>query len=374
MQYMAGVNPLKAIANAKAGIQCFQKYTLWQELNAKKLIGLSDEEALHLRALEVDTDLMLYRSAKQKGLFGKSELNDILKKYITKTDHTPKGVIGAIDKKLETLYGAEDDVMRFSMLKGIIEKDGLDIDTAIKTVNNTIPDYTKPMSAWARAGRSSGLTPFISWTYYSTPIILRQLRDNPTRAVGLLGALYGINRLMGIDPYDEHDIPQGNFSMHRLPIWKDGDEITTLKVDKWLPHTAVVTPLDFAKGLTSGGVYGTPIDMIYNRNSYFNKQLTHKEGAGKAYDYIKTGVQYATPDILDNLYNLAESKIVTKEARKSDPVVQPRTPTQELLKQLGLNIQDYNKENQKIESENKKLRKEKKDARDEKKKLEGDYR
>ncbi len=190
------------------------------------------------------------------------------------------------------------------------------------------------------------LTPFISWTYYSTPIILKQFKDRPERIAAIYASLYGLNKLAGIDPFDEKDIPQQNFAMKRIPIYKNGNEVTTIKVDRWIPHNDMLNPIDMAKNLTNGGAWRAIPDILNNSNSYFGGKITNNEGALKAYDLSKYGVQQITPDILDNVWNLAESKMLSKEKRTKNPVIQPRTTTQELLRFFGINSMTYNKANQ----------------------------
>ena len=255
MQFGAGINPNKAVINATKGAMASQKVNQFRELTAKKIIGLTAEENAALRALSQDEDLKLWNQAQQAGLFGRSNLNDILNKYINPTNaqvssNKFKNAFQKVDEATSSWYQGEDNIMRFSMLKSLTES-GISFDDAIKQINNTIPDYTKPMSQWARFGRDSMLTPFISWTYYATPIILKQMKDKPERIATIYGALYGMNQLMGIDPFNEKDIPQQNFSMKRIPIYKNGNEVTTIKVDRWIPHNDILNPLDFIKNLTS---------------------------------------------------------------------------------------------------------------------------
>lgn len=360
MQFGAGVNPNKAVVNATKGAMASQKVNQFRELTAKKIIGLTAEENAALRALSQDEDLKLWNQAQQSGLFGRSNLNDILNKYINPNNaqvssNKFKNAFQKVDEVTSNWYQGEDNIMRFSMLKSLTES-GISFDDAIKQINNTIPDYTKPMSQWARFGRDSMLTPFISWTYYATPIILKQMKDKPERIAAIYGALYGMNQLMGIDPFNEKDIPQQNFSMKRIPIYKNGNEVTTIKVDRWIPHNDILNPLDFIKNLTSGGAW-TPIgDIPRNRNSYFGGKITHNEGALKAYDLTKYGIQQITPDALDNVYNFIESKVMSEKKRTKNPVIKPRTTTEELLKNVGLNVMTYNKANQARKVANEKMK------------------
>ncbi|MBF7065755.1 hypothetical protein [Aliarcobacter butzleri] len=362
MQFGAGINPHKAVKNAYKGAITSQKVKQFRELKAKELIGLSSEERVSLNALIQDDDIKLWNEAQRAGLFGRSGLNDILNQYVNPTKATnssnltgTRKVLNKFDDLASRAYQGEDNIMRFSMLKSLTEK-GKSLDEAIKEINNTIPDYTKPMSRLARFGRDSMLTPFISWTYYSTPIILKQFKDRPERIAAIYASLYGLNKLAGIDPFDEKDIPQQNFAMKRIPIYKNGNEVTTIKVDRWIPHNDMLNPIDMAKNLTNGGAWRAIPDILNNSNSYFGGKITNNEGALKAYDLSKYGVQQITPDILDNVWNLAESKMLSKEKRTKNPVIQPRTTTQELLKFFGINSMTYNKANQARKVANEKIK------------------
>ncbi|MCT7643469.1 hypothetical protein [Aliarcobacter butzleri] len=362
MQFGAGINPHKAVKNAYKGAITSQKVKQFRELKAKELIGLSSEERVSLNALIQDDDIKLWNEAQRAGLFGRSGLNDILNQYVNPTKATnssnltgTRKVLNKFDDLASRAYQGEDNIMRFSMLKSLTEK-GKSLDEAIKEINNTIPDYTKPMSRLARFGRDSMLTPFISWTYYSTPIILKQFKDRPERIAAIYASLYGLNKLAGIDPFDEKDIPQQNFAMKRIPIYKNGNEVTTIKVDRWIPHNDMLNPIDMAKNLTNGGAWRAIPDILNNSNSYFGGKITNNEGVLKAYDLSKYGVQQITPDILDNVWNLAESKMLSKEKRTKNPVIQPRTTTQELLKFFGINSMTYNKANQARKVANEKIK------------------
>ncbi len=349
MQYMQGINPIKAIANAKRGAVAHMKLGEFRKLTAKTLVGLTPEETNKLKALTLDDDLKLYIKAEKAGLFGRSKLNDILGQYQSPTNKKSKvpGSLRKIDEVSSEFYQGEDNIMRFSLLKSLTDN-GKSFDSAIKEVNNTIPDYTKPMSRMAKFGRKSMLTPFISWTYYSTPIILRQLKEHPERAIVLMGALYGINKAFGIDPYDKKDIPQQNFSMKRIPVYKNGKEVTTLKVDRWMPHNEILSPHDFVKNLTNGGAWKGGYEVLNNQNLYYGGKITYKEGGRKAYDIFKHGTQQITPDAIDKIWNLTESAILSKDKRKKNPVIQPRNSVQETLNILGLNTLTYDKRAQKM--------------------------
>ena len=352
MQFMQGVNPITALNHAKDGALAHAKLGEFRRLTAKTLVGLTKEEENTLKALTLDDDLSLYIQAEKAGLFGRSKLNDILGQYVNPTTKKFLGKwtiprsLRKIDEKTSAWYQGEDNIMRFSLLKSLTQR-GKSFEEALKEVNNTIPDYTKPMSRMARFGRNSMLTPFISWTYYSTPIILRQFKEHPIRAVALMGSIYGINKMFGIDPYDKQDIPQQNFAMKRVPIYKNGKNVTTIKVDRWMPHNEILSPHDFVKNLTNGGAWKGGYEVLNNQNLYYGGKISYNEGQRKAYDITKYAVQQISPDAVDKVWNMAESAILSKKRRTKHPVIQPRTKTQEALNLLGLNTLTYDKKAQK---------------------------
>jgi hypothetical protein len=351
LQYGAGINPVAAINNARHGYLASGKVGELRRLQAKQLIGLNKTEKAKLTELLEDDDLKLWKKAQDAGLFGRSQLNDILMQYVNPISKTGKfsktNALKKVDEKLSRMYQGEDDIMRFSVIKALTTgKKAISFDEAFKKVSTIIPDYTKPMSTSARWLRNSGVTPFISWTYHATPILFNQAKEHPLRIASLYGALYGINQLMGIDPFNEEDIPQQNFAMKRIPVYKNGNEVSTVKVDRWIPHNDIFNPLDFIKNLASTGVYTPILEIPRNQNFYFGGKITNKEGAGKAYDLGKYAASQVTPDALDNVAGLIENTIADKKVRKKHSVIEPRSTLQELLKMVGVNTLTYNKNEQ----------------------------
>lgn len=359
LQFGAGINPHTAVANAKRGYTASGKVGMMRQLEAKKIIGLSKEEIDKLNILTNDEDVMLWKQAKEAGVFGRSRLNDVLNKYVVPTSNSSSfskmGGLKKIDEKLSSMYQGEDDIMRFSVLKSLTDK-GMSFDAATKKISEIIPDYTQPMSWLARKARDSGVIPFVSWTYHATPILINQMKENPERILAIYASLYGINKLAGINPFNESDIPQENFSMKRIPIYKNGNEVTTIKVDRWIPHNDLFSPVDFIKNLMSPGIYTPLVELPRNQNLYFGGKLTHKEGAGKYYDLAKYTASQFTPDIMDNIGGLIESKLLSKEKRTKNPVVQPRSTVQEIFNILGINSMTYNKANQAKKVANEKMK------------------
>jgi hypothetical protein len=301
--------------------------------------------------------MRLWQALSDRGMFGKSQLNDTLRNYMAPNIDTKTGetILSKTAETAKMLYEAEDNIMRFSAAKQLM-KDGifLDKDTkqmtieeAIKYINSTLtPDYSKPMSELAITLRDSGVVPFMSWTYYSTPILLKQLKEHPTRFLAIAGGWYGINKMMGVDPYDDESAPKG-FASQRIVVGKEGDNVTGLRISSMVPQGQLIDPVNtYLEPLTSG-IPQNILGAMTNYNFYFRKPITTKEGGEKTYQLTKNFVQNVlpSPDVIDKVYNLAESKVLDTKSRKKDAVIVPKTTTQEALSFL-VNLQTYNKKEQ----------------------------
>ncbi|HZF69849.1 hypothetical protein [Sulfuricurvum sp.] len=360
LQAAAGLNPVKTLKYAAEGANAARKFSRWKELDALRTIGMNAEETAELARLESDSDLMLWKELSDKHMFGRSGLNEMLRTYMSPhIDMTAGSALHKVGESVKAVYQGEDDVMRFAAIKQLtndglwsetengMERLRMNIDEAMSHVNSEIvPDYTKPMSKLALTLRDSGLVPFMSWTYYSTPILIKQLRNHPARVMGIIGSWYAMDRLFGVDPMDEEGVPKG-WADQRVAIGRDGDKVTGLRVSSMIPHIQLATPENtFLEPLTSG-IPQTLLGEATNYNFYFRKPITQKEGSEGTYHRVKDAVQNAlpTPDALDKLYNIAEAHMLDKETRRRDRVIEPRTPTQEAAS-MFVNLQTYDEGNQ----------------------------
>lgn len=355
--FMAGANPMTAVKSATTGVLANRKAKEVLTLEAISSVRpLSAEESGRLQTLLLDDDVKLFKEAKLKGLFGKSNLNDTLMSYIKPRTKSTNSTVQNIHQKAGNFYGAEDDMMRYGLLKAFKNQNPrASIDELIDMVNKNIPDYTKPMSQTAQTLRDTGFVPFIAFPYYSMPIILKQMKDRPVSAatmIAMMGVLYGAN---DINPFNGDDIPDEGYAFKRIPIVQNGNVVHTIKVDKWLPHYDLISSVtdfsqgiapEFLRGMLTGGIPQNLVGGAFNYNPYFNQRVTQKEGLEKAYQLGKHNVQQLTPDVLDSAYNLAESKLVDKKKRRYNKVIEPRSPIQESMKLLGINLQSYNKAEQ----------------------------
>ena len=359
LQTAAGLNPILTIKYATDGSKAARKAGIFKELDAKRITGLSPKEESVLSVIEADADVSLWMELNDRHMFGRSRLNEMLRTYMSPHVDTAAGsAVHKVSEGAKALYQAEDDVMRFAAVKqlmndgiwddagGKLIKRKMSIDEAMKHVNDEIvPDYTKPMSKLALTLRDSGIVPFMSWTYYSTPILIKQLRDHPTRVMAIAAAWYGLDRLFGVDPYDDESMPKG-FAEQRVAVSRDGDKVTGFRVSSMIPHIQLATPANtFLEPLTSG-IPQTMLGQATNYNFYFRKPITYKEGSEGAYHRFTSAWQNAlpSPDVIDKAYNLAESKLLDKETRRRDRVFEPRTPAQEAAS-FFINLQTYDVSN-----------------------------
>ncbi len=357
LQFGAGANPITSIKNVTQGAIAASKITHFKKLKSKNhLSRLTGAEAKEYNKMLKDTNLMLYYDLEAHGLFGRSGINDILmRNYNADAPIDTKGLARGIDQKATKIYGAEDDVHRFALAKHFMKNEGLTIEEAILEVNKNIPDYTASMTTMGDWLRRSGLAPFWSWSYHATPIMLRQIRERPARAGFVLGAISLLYLGNDINPLDERDTPKG-FSFRRVPISRNGDKVTTLKIDKllpqadlfnWLPGTNEKNALipENVRTLLIGGFPQSLAGWANNESLYFGTPLTWDDGAFGTYQKnIKYPIQNIapTPGIISNLWNLIESKMFSKEMRRSNETIDPRETYQELLKIMGINTMTYN--------------------------------
>lgn len=368
MQAMEGIPVATSIDNAVHGAQAYQKVNRITDLKAQQLKGLSAEEASELKTLLDDDNAKLYIKAQESGLFGRSQLNDILNDFMMKRSQHGQKEKGAImrakdrvERFAENAYQAEDNVMRFSLLKSLTDE-GVDFKKALARVNSTIPDYTKPMSQAARFARNTGFIPFMSWTYYSMPIMMRQMKENPAKAISIIGGMTAIYGSFGVNPFSEEDLPTG-FSYRRIPIHKDGNEITTLKVDKWFPHAQFANPVEFVRGMTSFGAWQPAVDAIKNRDSFTDRKINNRDDWHGDLDWAQfvTKNVLPSPDIADQIFSLIGSKMFEEEKRRNNKVVSPRSTKQELINIGGLNNLTYNKKEQLKKFRNERIREKQKE-------------
>lgn len=358
MQFTAGLNPAKAIVYAVQGAKTLKEATRLQALNAKEITGLSHNETKEISKLRSDKNVSMMVEAQELGLFGRSQLNSILRTYLSPTvDVGNSGKLAKVKEAFSKAYEGEDNMMRFSAFKQLREQ-GMSAKEAVTKINNDIiPDYSKPMSKYARNLRDSGFVPFMSWIYYSTPMIVRQLKQHPSRTIALMAGIYAIDNAFGINPYDAKDMPQDGFAKDNIVIGRDGNKVDVMRISSILPQANLLSPVGTVKGMVTGGIPQTVAAALFNMDLYNMRPVTQASGSKAVYQYSKNLIQNAlpTPDTADKAYNLAESHILPARVRKSNEVMEPRTPKQEALSFL-VNTKTYDKSKQREKAINDKLK------------------
>lgn len=397
---LAGMSAKQVVASmakftrAQIGNGAINRY---KQLRLKNVTSkLSPAERREYAQLMREKEIQTYKLAEDVGLFGRSSLLDIQNGFARTTKELRQGKIariidgdaagkqsvvasaaqkagdslGAVADKAGALYAGEDNVGRLALFSHYIDK-GLDPKSAKIATNSWIPDYSRQMPAGMRALRDSGIAPFISWSYYVMPAMGRYLARHPVdgakKILPMLAALgYWQYKVTGeANPYSDK-IPD-DIKGRSVAVWRDGDRVRTIKMDRYLPYMNLTAPANYAKGLASGpatqGAYalfsmmadGKP-RMLYN-----NRPITKdtKPIPAQAYDYLNWLLQGFTPmpGGVSSGINLVSDLSRDETSRKRNNVMLPKTKAQSVAKFLGFNSADYSVSGQMKDAAKKKLKK-----------------
>ena len=397
---LAGMSAKQVVASmakftrAQIGNGAINRY---KQLRLKNVVSkLSPAERREYAQLMREKEIQTYKLAEDVGLFGRSSLLDIQNGFARTTKELRQGKIariidgdaagkqsvvasaaqkagdalGAVADKAGALYAGEDNVGRLALFSHYIDK-GLDPKSAKIATNSWIPDYSRQMPAGMRALRDSGIAPFISWSYYVMPAMGRYLARHPVdgakKILPMLAALgYWQYKVTGeANPYSDK-IPD-DIKGRSVAVWRDGDRVRTIKMDRYLPYMNLTAPANYAKGLASGpatqGAYalfsmmadGKP-RMLYN-----NRPITKdtKPIPAQAYDYLNWLLQGFTPmpGGVSSGINLVSDLSRDEKGRKRNNVMLPKTKAQSVAKFLGFNSADYSVSGQMKDAAKKKLKK-----------------
>lgn len=355
LMHLAGMGPVEiTTALGRAG-KMMVHGNAYEELLKKKMLGTATAKNLEDLA-QMGEDLKYFIEAKEGGLLGRSDLVDVLSGQQNKL--AGDGLLSKLDKFAQNSYHNGDSINRIAMYSHLRDKVGLDADEARRMVLTVMPDYSKPMPRAYQWMRDTGVAPFVSWSYYTMPAIYKMIKtkQGATQAVKALGALSALEwALTGgeITPLD--NIPfmdtkkPNNMKMRNFAIHANGDDITTLKTDRWIPYIELLNPINFATSMFSG----PPVKAVTNVLSsgakngmvdiYKWQPVTYKKDAGRFYDYFKYLTQSYVPLPAQAYtgWDIVESKLKDERKRKTNEVIIPRTPLQEVAKFGGLNSLDY---------------------------------
>lgn len=298
-----------------------------------------------------------YELASNVGLFGRSRLNDmgIENSFTFKED----GILRKIGKFANNMYGAEDDVARLTMFDALVKK-GKTPQEAKEFTNLLMPDYTRYMPPAIRKLKDFGIAPFISWTYYVIPSVfkLAGTKTGLNNIASTFALMFAGSYLMtGVNPFGK-DMPDNNKGKY-LPVYKKGDTVTSLKIDRVIPYAEWLNPMNFGEAPfeAMGTMATAPIakavsdtkNLLLNRkipiNDFTNRPVTYsnKPIGEKTYDISKYMVQQHTPlpATASNVWNFIESLARTQKQRKTNDTFVPRSTTQEIIKLLGPNLSNH---------------------------------
>nr|DAU79957.1 MAG TPA: hypothetical protein [Caudoviricetes sp.] len=342
LMHLNGFNPATLI-NEIPTMKNANKYSI---LRLKNDLGtISTKEKAEFLALR--PKMKYYSEAYDAGLFGRGRIADV-----SSGKSNIKGVIGDVARVAEDMYQAEDNIARMAVFSSL-RKQGKSIEEAKALTNKFLPDYTTYMPPAIRALKDSGVAPFISWSYYVLPNMIKQIGSGGGSAkfVTALGLYYAVQEISDkLNNFDERAIPKDQIGKH-INIFRKGDTVTRLKIDRMVPY------LEFARNpLSSMQVLQSPLlqlgyDIQNISNSRHVRQiyndmpvtLKNKPKSAQAYDYLKYIVNQYTPmpsQAMSGL-NLIESLARSNEKRKTNKTYVPRSSTQEVLNFLGINTSNY---------------------------------
>ena len=342
LMHLNGFNPATLI-NEIPTMKNANKYSI---LRLKNDLGtISTKEKAEFLALR--PKMKYYSEAYDAGLFGRGRIADV-----SSGKSNIKGVIGDVARVAEDMYQAEDNIARMAVFSSL-RKQGKSIEEAKALTNKFLPDYTTYMPPVIRALKDSGVAPFISWSYYVLPNMIKQIGSGGGSAkfVTALGLYYAVQEISDkLNNFDERAIPKDQIGKH-INIFRKGDTVTRLKIDRMVPY------LEFARNpLSSMQVLQSPLlqlgyDIQNISNSRHVRQiyndmpvtLKNKPKSAQAYDYLKYIVNQYTPmpsQAMSGL-NLIESLARSNEKRKTNKTYVPRSSTQEVLNFLGINTSNY---------------------------------
>lgn len=354
LMHLSGIGAKDIVINYGKVLKVLKDGKRVDELARKKIVnGATPDELKELAELEPIT--ALYKEAQEIGLFGRSNLQDAL---MGDMHIASRSLYAKATEKVSHWYQMEDVASRITMYKVLREQHGLSVKDAKSAVVSIMPDYTKPLPEGFRMLRDSGIAPFISWSYYTLPSIVKALKTKggaiqATKVIATLGAFeYAMTGMTPLDniPFLDGKKPE-DLKGRGVGISKNGDQINTIKVDKWIPYLGLLDPINYAKGMFSGVTTsfahnvmtaGTPNGIT---RMYDNYPVTRKDKSfgDKLLDYGKYfGQAYVpAPQEAYNLTNFAESMMRDKKKRKNSQVMLPKSEKQEIWKLLGVNSSSY---------------------------------
>ena len=353
LMHLGGVDAAKVPGLLTKGFTQIKALKNLEELETKKLLhGLSREEERKLAQLSQEARYA--KEAKGLGIFGRSQLNDIL----AGMERSPQksGVLSRLDAAAQHYYQAEDNFNRLSFYTTLREA-GKSPERAKAMVDMLLPDYSQPLPKGWRFLRDSGVSPFISWAYYTVPNMMKmaKTKTGARRLATVLGALSAMEYFGSgeqVNPWDNLPFVKGNkpqdFKGRRFVFGHDGSQMHTVKLDNAIPYIGVMQdPYNFLTSQISGPIPNL-LYAIRGRRLYDGRTVTYpnKSAGDQALDWGKYLLnQYVPlPAPAKDALSLIDSALRSKNKRRRNKTVVPRSTGQELLKAVGLNTLSYDKD------------------------------
>ena len=364
LMHLGGMSAEEISKHLAKSIKVMRDAKRYKEITRKAMVGAANQNEL-AELKRYEKELKYYLEAENLGLLNQSQLHDILRGEEKVLDN-PSSVIGKVDNFLTKAYQAEDEINKLSMYMFLRER-GWSKDEAKGGVEAVMPDYTKPLPRAYRFLRDTGISPFISWTYYTFPKIFKLIKtkEGAWQATKALGTLYllsyyftGFSPLEDI-PFVDTDKPEWTKGRY-IPLLKDGNEVTMLKYDRWIPYLQLIDLGNFARDIFGGIPVNFASATFGGVKPYNRRPITYenKSFGDKVYDYAKYYIQsfVPLPQQLYSGYDIIESIARDKRRRKTDSVIEPRSNIQNIFKFLGVNTLTYNKSVLKREQKREKSR------------------
>jgi hypothetical protein len=259
LRFLAGdTNPFANMVEAHRQMGIYDDV---EKLMVKKMSGKATPKDVSMM-LKLQKDNPFIMEARKIGLFGKSEINDILQGYSgSSVFNNRKKAFGKINNTVQKLYSGEDAIVRMAMYISRREK-GIQVLQAQREIEAILPDYTRPLPVGIRKLRNSGVAPFVSWSYYVLPNIYRLGMKNKWRAAAVLGAPMLLSEAaMQMQGQSNADLPTDAVGRRLGYNIDDEGNIDTVKIDRILPGFDIAAiPLSAvmsgAKGYEESGEVG----------------------------------------------------------------------------------------------------------------------
>jgi hypothetical protein len=306
LMHLAGMKTNEIAASLKNAAKFIYSASDYEKLMTKaatKTLTPKEQKALS----DMQGRIKYYVEAKEQGIFGRSQLNDILRGHLE--GFAPKNALGKMSEWTQKLYQGEDNINRLAMFSFLREKQGFNALDAKRFVNSIMPDYTKAMPAGWRFLRDGGVAPFISWSYYTLPTIFRMLktRQGATQAAKVIGALGALEYAIGINPLDNLPFREGgkpqDFKGRRFAYNRRGAIVDTIKLDRQIPYVEMLHPMNLGLSVLSGPTtnitvaLGTAASSQGAISAYSGRPISYpnRTAGGTLVDYAKYGVNQFAP-------------------------------------------------------------------------------